>query len=87
MSRRSLRPTAGDLSGSTRLKVPNLVPLIKVRHQHGYDITDHNKLNTAIGTRKEYDAFVAEPLNYWWMDVLENGPSSIYAPYLDTLLG
>ncbi|MDQ6654182.1 MAG: malto-oligosyltrehalose synthase, partial [Verrucomicrobiota bacterium] len=71
---------------------------------HGYDITDHNKLNAAIGTRAEYDAFVAElqargmgqvldfvpnhmgvgePLNVWWMDVLENGPSSVYAPYFD----
>ena len=71
---------------------------------HGYDITDHNKLNAAIGTREEYDAFVAdlharrmgqvldfvpnhmgigEPLNQWWMDVLENGPSSAYAPYFD----
>ncbi len=27
---------------------------------HGYDITDHNKLNAAIGTREEYDAWVAE---------------------------
>ncbi len=27
---------------------------------HGYDITDHNKLNAAIGTREEYDALVAE---------------------------
>ncbi len=26
---------------------------------HGYDITDHNKLNSAIGTREEYDAWVA----------------------------
>ena len=71
---------------------------------HGYDITDHNKLNAAIGTREDYDAFVAElqargmgqvldfvpnhmgigePLNKWWMDVLENGPSSVYAPYFD----
>ncbi|MGI8819735.1 MAG: malto-oligosyltrehalose synthase [Chthoniobacterales bacterium] len=71
---------------------------------HGYDITDHNKLNATIGTREEYDAFVAElrarkmgqvldfvpnhmgigePLNHWWMDVLENGPSSVYAPYFD----
>jgi len=71
---------------------------------HGYDITDHNKLNTAIGSREEYDAWVAdlhahgmgqivdfvpnhmgigEPLNLWWMDVLENGPSSLYAPYFD----
>ena len=71
---------------------------------HGYDITDHNKLNAAIGSREEYDAWIAElharsmgqlldfvpnhmgisePLNQWWMDVLENGPSSIYASYFD----
>src|SRR5712692_8330729 len=71
---------------------------------HGYDITDHNKLNAAIGSREEYDSWVAElhahsmgqvldfvpnhvgiaePLNEWWMDVLENGPSSRYAPYFD----
>jgi (1->4)-alpha-D-glucan 1-alpha-D-glucosylmutase len=71
---------------------------------HGYDITDHNKLNPAIGSRADYDAWVealrargmgqildfvpnhmgiGEPLNQWWMDVLENGPSSIYAPYFD----
>src|SRR4051812_16125434 len=71
---------------------------------HGYDITDHNKLNSAIGSRDDYNAWVAElhahemgqildfvpnhmgvgePLNHWWMDVLENGPSSTYAPYFD----
>jgi (1->4)-alpha-D-glucan 1-alpha-D-glucosylmutase len=71
---------------------------------HGYDITDHNKLNTAIGSREEYDSWISqlhergmgqvldfvpnhmgvgEPLNQWWMDVLENGPSSIYAQYFD----
>src|SRR4051794_29370092 len=71
---------------------------------HGYDITDHNKLNAAIGSRAEYDALVAElqkhgmgqvldfvpnhmgvgeALNQWWQDVLENGPSSVYAPYFD----
>ena len=71
---------------------------------HGYDITDHNKLNAAIGSREDYDAWIAElhahgmgqildfvpnhmgigePRNQWWMDVLENGPSSIYAPYFD----
>jgi (1->4)-alpha-D-glucan 1-alpha-D-glucosylmutase len=71
---------------------------------HGYDITDHNKLNAAIGSREQYDAWIAdlhangmgqivdfvpnhmgigEPLNQWWMDVLENGPSSRYAPYFD----
>ena len=26
---------------------------------------------------------IGEPLNDWWMDVLENGPSSVYAPYFD----
>ncbi|HEV2994725.1 MAG TPA: malto-oligosyltrehalose synthase, partial [Chthoniobacterales bacterium] len=71
---------------------------------HGYDITDHNKLNAAIGSHEDYEAWVgelharamgqildfvpnhvgiAEPLNEWWMDVLENGPSSRYAPYFD----
>ena len=71
---------------------------------HGYDITDHNKLNDAIGSREDYDAWVAElhahgmgqvldfvpnhmgirePQNLWWADVLENGPSSAYAPYFD----
>jgi (1->4)-alpha-D-glucan 1-alpha-D-glucosylmutase len=64
---------------------------------HGYDITDHNKLNTAIGSRADYDAWIAQlqahgmgqvldfvpnhvgiadDRNAWWMDVLENGPSS-----------
>jgi (1->4)-alpha-D-glucan 1-alpha-D-glucosylmutase len=71
---------------------------------HGYDITDHNKLNAAIGSREEYDAWIAElharqmgqvldfvpnhmgigeAGNLWWADVLENGPSSAYAPYFD----
>src|SRR5437764_1390422 len=71
---------------------------------HGYDITDHNKLNAAVGSREAYDSWIAElrahsmgqvldfvpnhvgiaePLNEWWMDVLENGPSSRFAPYFD----
>ncbi len=71
---------------------------------HGYDIADHNKLNAAIGSRADYDAWVAvlqghgmgqvldfvpnhvgigNSRNEWWMDVLENGPSSKYAPYFD----
>ncbi|PYK13393.1 MAG: malto-oligosyltrehalose synthase [Verrucomicrobia bacterium] len=71
---------------------------------HGYDITDHNKLNAAVGSRDDYADWVAdlhahsmgqvldfvpnhvgiaEPLNEWWMDVLENGPSSRFAPYFD----
>src|SRR6266480_776363 len=64
---------------------------------HGYDITDHNKLNPSIGSRADYDAWIAElrahgmgqvldfvpnhvgiadDRNAWWMDILENGPSS-----------
>src|SRR5436305_12564712 len=71
---------------------------------HGYDITDHNKLNPAIGSRADYDAWIsqihtnvmvhvldfvpnhvriADSRNEWWMDVLENGRSSRYAPYFD----
>ena len=71
---------------------------------HGYDITDHNKLNAAIGSREDFEAWVAElhahgmgqiadfvpnhmgindPQNVWWQDVLENGASSLYAPYFD----
>src|SRR5438270_365406 len=71
---------------------------------HGYGITDHNKFNAAIGSREDYDAWIAElhahgmgqiadfvpnhmgindPQNVWWQDVLENGPSSLYAPYFD----
>lgn len=71
---------------------------------HGYDIADHNALNPVIGSRADYDAFVAAlhehglgqivdfvpnhmgiagSLNSWWMDVLENGPISVYAPFFD----
>ncbi|HKS31250.1 MAG TPA: malto-oligosyltrehalose synthase, partial [Chthoniobacterales bacterium] len=71
---------------------------------HGYDITDHNQFNVAIGSREDYEAWIAElhshgmgqivdfvpnhmgindPQNVWWQDVLENGPSSLYAPYFD----
>src|SRR5438105_13335663 len=27
---------------------------------HGYDITDHNKMNAAIGSQADYDAWIAE---------------------------
>ncbi|MGI8890457.1 MAG: malto-oligosyltrehalose synthase [Chthoniobacterales bacterium] len=71
---------------------------------HGYDISDHNKLNEVVGSRAEYDEWVgelrqrdmgqvldfvpnhmgiSEPQNLWWADVLENGPSSAYAPFFD----
>ena len=37
-------------------------PYLKARpgSTHGYDIIDHNELNPEIGTRADYDAFVAE---------------------------
>jgi (1->4)-alpha-D-glucan 1-alpha-D-glucosylmutase len=71
---------------------------------HGYDIGDHNELNPEIGSREDYDAFVAAlhahglgqivdfvpnhmgigtAVNTWWIDVLENGPSSVFAPHFD----
>ena len=71
---------------------------------HGYDVTSHNELNSAIGTRQDFDEMAAtlkkfglgqivdfvpnhmgiiDPQNEWWMDVLENGPSSRFAPFFD----
>ena len=81
-------------------------PYFKARPEslHGYDIVDHNELNSAIGSEDDYNAMVdgaaptrhvpdtrcrAQPhghrraTNAWWMDVLENGRSSVYAPYFD----
>jgi (1->4)-alpha-D-glucan 1-alpha-D-glucosylmutase len=71
---------------------------------HGYDISNHNRLNAEIGTPEEHAALteeirrrgmghvldivpnhmgIGQPGNEWWMDVLENGPSSPYAPFFD----
>src|ERR1700731_1500349 len=71
---------------------------------HGYDVTNHNELNPAIGTLEDFAGFtarlkeqgmghitdfvpnhmgIADPSNEWWMDVLENGPNSTYAPFFD----
>jgi (1->4)-alpha-D-glucan 1-alpha-D-glucosylmutase len=71
---------------------------------HGYDISNHNRLNPEIGTPAEHEAMIeairrhgmghlldivpnhmgiGQPDNRWWMDVLENGPSSVYAPFFD----
>jgi (1->4)-alpha-D-glucan 1-alpha-D-glucosylmutase len=81
-------------------------PYFKARSAslHGYDIVNHNELNSSIGSEEEYDAFVAElhrqgmgqvldivpnhmgigeETNTWWTDVLENGRSSLNAPYFD----
>lgn len=71
---------------------------------HGYDISDHNTLNPAIGSDEDYAAFIkalhehgmgqildtvpnhmgiSDGANTYWMDVLENGPSSPYATFFD----
>ncbi len=71
---------------------------------HGYDITNHGRLNPEIGTPEEHVSLsralashgmgqlldivpnhmgIGESSNDWWLDVLENGPSSMYAPYFD----
>jgi malto-oligosyltrehalose synthase/4-alpha-glucanotransferase len=71
---------------------------------HGYDIIDHASLNPEIGTRDDFEHFVAVLRahgmgqildmvpnhmgvmgadNAWWLDVLENGPASVYADYFD----
>ena len=70
---------------------------------HGYDVADPSRINSELGTEREFDELVerlqhdhmgllldivpnhmaASPENPWWMDVLENGPSSPYAPFFD----
>jgi (1->4)-alpha-D-glucan 1-alpha-D-glucosylmutase len=70
---------------------------------HGYDVADPLRINSELGTEKEFDELVQKLKSYgmgllldivpnhmvasaenpWWMDVLENGPDSEYAPYFD----
>lgn len=71
---------------------------------HGYDISNHNRLNPEIGSPEEHLRLIEELQgrgmghlldivpnhmgigdsdNLWWIDVLENGPSSGYAPFFD----
>jgi len=81
-------------------------PYLRARagSMHGYDIIDHNSLNPEIGSREDFEHFVAvlrahgmgQVLdivpnhmgvmgadNAWWLDVLENGPASVYAGFFD----
>ena len=44
---------------------------------HGYDITDHNKLNTAIGSRADYDAWIAELHAHGMGQVLDFVPNHV----------
>jgi (1->4)-alpha-D-glucan 1-alpha-D-glucosylmutase len=71
---------------------------------HGYDISNHNRLNPEIGTEEEHEQLTRELRrrgmghildivpnhmgighsdNQWWIDVLEHGPSSRFAPFFD----
>lgn len=81
-------------------------PYLKARKgsPHGYDAVDHRSLNPELGTREDYEGFIAQLQrqrmkhildfvpnhmgimgndNLWWLDVLENGPSSFYADFFD----
>jgi len=44
---------------------------------HGYDITDHNKLNAAIGSRGSYDAWIAELHAHRMGQVLDFVPNHV----------
>src|SRR6184192_1462776 len=44
---------------------------------HGYDITDHNKLNAAIGSRADYDGWIAELHAYSMGQLLDFVPNHV----------
>src|SRR5437660_11169598 len=44
---------------------------------HGYDITDHNKLNPAIGSQEDYEAWIAELRAHEMGQVLDFVPNYI----------
>ncbi len=70
---------------------------------HGYDVADPLRVNSELGTEKEFEELVQRLKHYrmgllldivpnhmaassdnpWWLDVLENGPSSPYAHFFD----
>src|SRR5690606_4152588 len=81
-------------------------PILQARQGslHGYDISDHGRLNEELGGDEGYSDLanalrehsmgclldivpnhmgIGEPSNTWWMDVLENGPSSRFATHFD----
>jgi (1->4)-alpha-D-glucan 1-alpha-D-glucosylmutase len=80
-------------------------PRFKARRgsSHGYDVADPLRINSELGTDKEFEELEQRLKNYsmgllldivpnhmatsadnpWWMDVLENGPSSEFADYFD----
>jgi (1->4)-alpha-D-glucan 1-alpha-D-glucosylmutase len=70
---------------------------------HGYDVADPFRINSELGTEKEFEELVERLKQYgmgllldivpnhmsatadnpWWLDVLGNGPSSLYAGFFD----
>lgn len=97
-----LVPYLNDLGISDIYVSPIFLPCS--RASHGYDVCNHNQLNPALGTEKDFENLVhtlsnkgmglildmvpnhmgiGGEKNVWWMDVLENGPSSPYAHYFD----
>jgi (1->4)-alpha-D-glucan 1-alpha-D-glucosylmutase len=52
-------------------------PYLRARpgSKHGYDIVDHNSLNPEIGTREEFDAFVAELRRHGLMQIADIVPN------------
>jgi (1->4)-alpha-D-glucan 1-alpha-D-glucosylmutase len=44
---------------------------------HGYDITDHNKLNPAIGSRADYDAWIAQLRAHSMGQILDFVPNHV----------
>jgi (1->4)-alpha-D-glucan 1-alpha-D-glucosylmutase len=80
-------------------------PRFKARRgsSHGYDVADPFRVNSELGTDREFEELVerlkryrmgllldivpnhmaASSDNPWWLDVLENGPSTVYAAFFD----
>ncbi len=52
---------------------------------HGYDITDHNSFNPEVGTKEEYDEFVAEMRNLGMGQILDIVPNHMCVESSDNL--
>ncbi|MDD2337905.1 MAG: alpha-amylase family glycosyl hydrolase, partial [Geobacteraceae bacterium] len=52
---------------------------------HGYDITDHNAINLEVGTKEEFDAFVAELRKLGMGQILDIVPNHMCVESSDNL--
>jgi (1->4)-alpha-D-glucan 1-alpha-D-glucosylmutase len=52
---------------------------------HGYDITDHNSINPEVGTKEEFDAFVAEMRKLGMGQILDIVPNHMCVESSDNL--